>query len=126
MESPLNRPWYFDEVVHDDDTAHEVTHTLAFGAIGLAEALAILEADMPVVVEDWEGRARWVFDEEMRGILASGHQLVAVLQAAGASVTATQESASREAQLRAELRDAYSAEQAERAERAGRAAVGQG
>jgi cation diffusion facilitator CzcD-associated flavoprotein CzcO len=64
-----------------------------------------------------------VFDEEMRGILASGHQLVAVLQAAGASVTATQESASREAQLRAELRDAYWAEQAERAERA---AVGQG
>jgi uncharacterized protein YukE len=114
MESPLARPWYFDEVVHDDDTAHEVTHTLAFGAIGLAEALAILEADMPVVVEDWEGRARWVFDEEMRGILAAGHQLVAVLQAAAASVTAAQESASQEAQLRAGLREAYWAERAER------------
>lgn len=103
-------PWFFEDVLHDDDTAHELTHTLGYGAIGLAEALTILEADMPVVVEDWEGRARWVFDEEMRATLAAGHQLVAVLQAAGASVMAAHESASAEAQLRAELREAYRAE----------------
>jgi hypothetical protein len=117
-------PWYFEDVLHDYDTAHELTHTLGYGAIGLAEALAILEADIPVVVEDWEGRARWVFDEEMRATLAAGHQLVAVLQAAGASVMAAHESASAESQLRAELREAYRAELAalpsDRASRQGR------
>jgi hypothetical protein len=107
-----DRPWYFSEVVHDDDTADDVVHGLAYAAIGLGEALALLEADIPVVVEDWEGDARLVFDEQMPRILTAGHQLVAVLLAAGSSVMAAYESAHQESRLREQLRSAYEAEQA--------------
>lgn len=107
-----DRPWYFGEVVHDYDTADDVVHGLAYAAIGLGEALALLEADIPVVVEDWEGDARLVFDEQMPGILTAGHQLVAVLLAAGSSVMAAYESAYQESRLREQLRSAHQAEQA--------------
>jgi hypothetical protein len=109
--SPDDRPWYFGDVVHDYDTADDVVHGLAYAAIGLDEALALLEADIPVVVEDWEGDARLVFDEQMPGILTAGHQLVAVLLAAGSSVMAAYESAYQESQLREQLQSAYEAEQ---------------
>lgn len=106
------RPWYFGEVVHDHDTADDLVHSLSYAAIGLGEALALLEADIPVVVEDWEGDARLVFDEQMPGILTAGHQLVAVMLAAGSSVMAAYESAFHESQLREQLRSAYEAERA--------------
>ena len=105
-------PWYFDDVVHDHDTAHDAAHTLGFGAIGLEQALALLIADIPVVVEDWRGRARWVFDEQMPAIVESGKQLSAVLQTATAGVMSAHERASLEADLRAELRAAPDADAA--------------
>lgn len=110
--STEERPWYFSEVIYDHDTADDLVHDLTYAAIGLGEALALLEADIPVVVEDWEGDARLVFDEQMPGILTAGHQLVAVLLAAGSSVMAAFESAYQESQLREQLRSAYDAEQA--------------
>jgi hypothetical protein len=103
----VERPWYFEGVVHDHDTADELVHQLSYGAIGLGEALALLETDIPTVVEDWHGDARAVFDEQMPMILAAGHQLVAVLLAGGSSVMAAYESAHLEAQLRANLRAAH-------------------
>ena len=112
----VERPWYFESVVHDHDTADDLTHQLSYGAIGLGEALALLETDIPTVVEDWHGDARALFDEQMPLILAAGHQLVAVLLAGGSSVMAASESARLEAQLRAELRAAYEADQATAAE----------
>lgn len=104
-----DRPWYFDGVVYDRDTAHDAVHGLSYAAIGLGEALALLEADIPVVVEDWTGTARLVFDDHMPGILAAGHQLAAVLLAAGSSVMAAYESAYQESRLRSELRAAHAA-----------------
>ena len=104
------RPWYFEGVVHHYDTADDLVHGLSYGAIGLGEALALLEADIPTVIEDWEGGARVVFDEQMPGILAAGHQLVAVLLAGGSAVMAAYESAHLEDQLRRDLRTAYLAE----------------
>lgn len=104
-----DRPWYFEGVVYDHDTADDTVHGLTYGAIGLGDALALLETDIPTVTEDWQGYARLVFDEQMPGILAAGHQLVAVLLAAGSSVMAAYESAYQESQLRSELRAAYQA-----------------
>jgi hypothetical protein len=104
-----DRPWYFDDIVYDYDTADDTVHGLAYAAIGLAEALALLEADIPVVVDDWAGTARLVFDEQMPAILTAGHQLVAVLSAAGSSVMASYESAYQERQLRSQLRAAHDA-----------------
>jgi hypothetical protein len=42
-----DRPWFFEGVVHDYDTADDLVHGLSFGAIGLADALALLETDIP-------------------------------------------------------------------------------
>jgi hypothetical protein len=106
------RPWYFEDVVYDLDSADDAMHELALAATSVGEALALVEADVPVVVEDWEGEARLVFDTEMSGILEVGHQLVAMLVAAGSAVVAASESASAEAGLRVSLREAYEAEQA--------------
>jgi len=104
-----DRPWYVEGVVYDHDTADDAVHGLAHAAIGLSDALALLEADIPVVVEDWEGKARLVFDEQVPGVLEAGHQLVAALLTAGSSVMASYESAYQEAQLREELRAASEA-----------------
>lgn len=106
-----DRPWYFEGVVHDHGSADDLVHQLSYAAIGLGEALALLETDIPTVVEDWHGDARALFDEQMPLILAAGHQLVAILLAGGSSVMATYESARFEAQLRAELRAGYEADQ---------------
>ena len=106
----VERPWYFEGVVHDYDTADDLVHGLSYGAIGLGEALALLETDIPSVVEDWHGGARSLFDEQMPGILAAGHQLVAVLLAGGSAVMAAYESAHLEAQLRVDLRTADEAD----------------
>lgn len=112
----VERPWYFERVVHDHDSADDLVHGLSYGAIGLGEALALLETDIPTVVEDWHGGARALFDEQMPGILAAGHQLVAILLAAGSSVMAAYESAHLEEQLRAELRTADEADRSTVAE----------
>ena len=112
----VDRPWYFEGVVHDHETADDLTHQLSYGAIGLGEALALLETDIPTVVEDWHGDARALFDEQMPLILAAGHQLVAVLLTGGSSVMAAYESAYLEAQLRANLCAAYEADRSAAAE----------
>jgi hypothetical protein len=113
----VERPWYFGGVVHDDDTADDLVHGLSYGAIGLGEALALLETDIPSVVDDWHGGARALFDEQMPGILAAGHQLVAILLAAGSSVMAAYESAHLEAELRSQLRAADQADRSTAADR---------
>lgn len=107
-----DEPWYFSPVTCDDDTSDQAVHGLSYAAIGLGEALALLEADIPVVVDDWHGTARMVFDDEMPGILEAGHQLVAVLLAAAVSVGAAYESAQAERTLRSSLREAYAVDQA--------------
>jgi hypothetical protein len=107
-----SQPWYFEDVKKDHESAHDLEHTLGYGAIGVAEALALLQADIPVVVEDWAGSARWLFDEQMPGILEAGHQLVAVLQATVSAVSAAYENAYAEASLREDLRESYLADAA--------------
>jgi uncharacterized protein YukE len=98
------RPWFYETVVSDHETADTALHQLTYCAISLGEALALLEADIPVVVDGWDGLARQAFDQQMPGILSAGHQLVSVLLAAGAAVTAAYESSVHEADLRARLR----------------------
>ena len=98
------RPWFYEAVVSDGETADTALHQLAYCAVSLGEALALLEADVPVVVDGWDGLARQAFDQQMPGILAAGHQLISVLLAAGAAVTAAYESSVHEADLRARLR----------------------
>jgi hypothetical protein len=87
------RPWFFEDVVFDRDAADDAVEELALAATSLGDALALVEADVPVVVEDWEGQARAVFDEEMSAVLAAGHQLLALLLAAGSAVVAASEGA---------------------------------
>jgi hypothetical protein len=97
-------PWYFEDVVFDRDAADDAVEELALAVTSLGDALALVEADVPVVVEDWDGRARVVFDEEMSAVLATGHQLVALLLAAATAVVAATEGASDEQQRRERLR----------------------
>ena len=103
-------PWYFDAVEIDRRAAHAAMHELGFTAMAVAEALALLEADIPLVVEDWRGGARRTFDEQMPGVLEAGHQLVAVLTTAATAVSAALESGDHERQLRADLRAAHVAD----------------
>ncbi len=102
-----DEPWFFERVVQDKGSADDAVHSLSYAAMGLGEALALLEADIPTVVEDGRGKARMVFDEQMPGILTAGHQLVAVLLTAAVSVGAAHESAALEEGLRASLRAAH-------------------
>jgi hypothetical protein len=51
--------WRFDFEAADD-AARELELT----GQALMEAVALIEADVPVVAEDWEGRLREVFDVE--------------------------------------------------------------
>lgn len=104
-----DEPWYADDVVTDDRSATDAMHHLAFTGTAVAEALALLEADIPLVVEDWSGGARLAFDAQLPGILAAGHQLVAALTAAATGVDAALESGVHERQLRRQLRDASDA-----------------
>ena len=103
-------PWYFDAVETDRRSAHAAMHELGFTAMAVAEALALLEADIPLVVEDWQGGARRTFDEQMPGVLQAGHQLVAVLTTAATAVSTALESGDHERQLRADLRAAHLAD----------------
>lgn len=98
------RPWFFEDVVYDAQAADDAMHELALAATSLGDALALVEADGPVVVEDWRGESRHVFDEEIVGLLTAGHQLVALLTAAGAAVVAASESAYDEQRRRLSLR----------------------
>ena len=82
-----DEPWYFDAVATDRRSATDAMHELGFTAIAIGEALALLEADIALVVEDWEGGARRAFDEQMPGVLGAGHQLVAALTTAATAVT---------------------------------------
>lgn len=104
------RPWFYEAVVSDHDTADEVLHQLTLCSISLGEALALLTADIPSVVDGWEGLARLAFDEQMPGILVAGHQLASALLAAGVAVTAAYESSVLEGDLRARLRADHEAE----------------
>ncbi len=105
-----DEPWYFDAVATDRRSATDAMHELGFTAIAIGEALALLEADIPLVVEDWEGGARLAFDEQMPGVLGAGHQLVAALTTAATAVTTALESAHHERQLRHDLRAAHEAD----------------
>jgi uncharacterized protein YukE len=98
------RPWFFEDVVFDGDAADDAVEELALAATSLGDALALVETDVPVVVEDWEGQARAVFDEEMSAVLAAGHQLLALLLAAGSAVVAASEGARDEQRRREWLR----------------------
>jgi hypothetical protein len=51
--------WRFDFAAAD-----EAARQLELTGESLLEAVAVLEADIPVVAEDWEGRFREVFDVE--------------------------------------------------------------
>lgn len=112
-----DEPWYFGEVVSDHDTSHDAMHELSYAAISLQEALTLVETDIPVVVEDWQGKARVAFDDEMPGILEAGHQLASLLLATATAVEAAHESAYEEMQLRRELRDAHVTELADNRDR---------
>ena len=105
-----DEPWYFHRVDTDYRSATDAMHELTFTAMALGEALALLEADIPLVVEDWSGAARLAFDEQMPGVLEAGHQLVAVLMTAATGVNTALESGDHERRLRAELREAHEAE----------------
>jgi hypothetical protein len=98
------RPWFYEAVVSDHDTADEALHQLTLGSISLGEALALLAADIPSVVDGWEGVARRDFDDQMPGVIAAGYQLVSALLAAGVAVTAAYEDSVLESGLRARLR----------------------
>jgi hypothetical protein len=98
------RPWFYEAVVSDHDTADEALHQLTLSSISLSEALALLAADIPSVVDGWEGMARLAFDDQMPGVLTAGYQLASALLAAGVAVTAAYESAVLEGDLRARLR----------------------
>lgn len=52
--------WRFDFVAAD-----EAADQLLLTAQSLLEAVGVLEADMPVVTENWAGRFREVFDVDM-------------------------------------------------------------
>jgi hypothetical protein len=106
------QPWYFGEVVYDECSALDAVHELSAAAASLQEALGVVEADVPVVVEEWAGRARMVFDEEMPVVLAVGHALVHQLLAAAVQVETTRMAAHDELQVRTSLRQAYDEEQA--------------
>jgi hypothetical protein len=112
VENTVAHPWYFETVEASYETADEGADQLGYMAVSLGDALALLEADIPVVIEDWHGRARLAFDEQMQGILEAGHQLRAVLLAGGESVSAAYESAQCERHLRASLRRAWADDEA--------------
>lgn len=104
------RPWFYEAVVSDHDTVDDALHELTLCSISLDEALALLTADIPSVVDGWEGVARLAFDEQMPGILVAGHQLASALVAAGVAVTAAYESSVLEGDLRVRLRADHEAE----------------
>jgi uncharacterized protein YukE len=106
-------PWFYEAVVSDHDTADTAIDELGFCAVSLGEALALLTADIPSVVDGWEGLARRAFDDEMPGILEAGYQLASMLLAAGVAVGAAYESSAREIDLRAQLRADHERELAE-------------
>ena len=104
------RPWFYEAVVSDHDTADEALHQLTLCSISLSEALGLLTVDIPSVVDSWEGMARLAFDDQMPGVLTAGYQLASALLAAGVAVTAAYESSVLERDLRSRLRADHQAE----------------
>ena len=113
-------PWYEAEVLYDHGTASDAVFELIFAAQSLQEALALVESDVPAVVEDWTGEARIGFDHEMAGLVEVGHQVAALLSAAALGVDVAEDQAHEEVHLREELRAAHDAERAAAAPEAGR------
>jgi hypothetical protein len=106
------QPWFFDAVFHDSEQAMAAQAGLANAAGSLSEALALIETDLPVVVEDWTGSARWAFDVEMRSVLEAGHLLLASLVAGVSAIAFHDELARNEVTRRDALRESWRADQA--------------
>lgn len=107
----MANPWFFDDVVHDSDQAADAADGLARAAGSLSDALQLLEHDIPDIVEDWAGPARWTFDADMPGILEAGHQLLATLVSGVSAVAYYDELAANEVTRRQALREQWQADQ---------------
>ena len=79
----------------DDEAANQAVSQLEVTATALATACALIEADVPVTVEDFRGRFRQTFDYEsarhvltLQTLAASLHQTALVVRARQYEATA--------------------------------------
>jgi hypothetical protein len=103
-------PWFYEDVRYDWQTSQDAFLELTLAAESLAEALGLVEADVPLVVDEWSGHARIAFDEDMRELIETGHQVVALLLGAATAVQTAEHAAYEESRVRSELRTAHEAE----------------
>lgn len=70
----------------DQEAAEEAAHQLMVTAESIIEALSVLQADIEVVTDDWQGHFRNAFDHEMGQNLTAGAYLAGTLQQMAAVV----------------------------------------
>jgi hypothetical protein len=102
----------WDDVRTDPVATEELVRQLVASASAVADALAVLDRDVPSITEDWTGPHRQVFDDELAHLRRRGAELVARLLAGASAAAALQAAADGEQRLRTRLRQQAMAEEA--------------